>query len=60
MDKNVILTLTLPFTVSLPAIAALQPPAVATHTCLVSSKDLSVVPLWNRRGWKERCMITVS
>lgn len=39
------LCLTLSFTVFLPAIAALQSPAIATHTRLVSSKDLSVVPL---------------
>lgn len=39
----VTLSLTLSFTVFLPAVAALQFPAIATHTCLVSSKDLSVV-----------------
>lgn len=39
------LSLTLSFTVFLPAVATLQSPAIATHTCLVSSKDLSVVPM---------------
>jgi len=39
------LSLTLSFTVFLPAIATLQSPAIATHTWLVSSKDLSVVPM---------------
>lgn len=39
------LTLTQSFTVFLPAIATLQSPAIAAHTRLVSSKDLSVVPL---------------
>lgn len=52
MDEDVLLTLTLAFAVPLPAIAALQSPAVAAHTCLASSKDLSIVPWRNRRGWE--------
>lgn len=39
------LGLTLPFTVFPPAIATLQSPTIATHTWLVSSKDLPVVPI---------------
>lgn len=44
-----VLTLTLPFTVFLPAIATLQSPTIATHTWLVSSKDLPVVPLQRKK-----------
>lgn len=39
------LSLTLSFTVFLPAVATLQSPAIATHTWLVSSRDLSIVPM---------------
>lgn len=41
----VTLSLTLSFNVFLPAIATLQPPAIATYTRLVSSEDLLVVPI---------------
>lgn len=46
MDKNIPLTFTLAFAVPLPAIAALQSPAVAAYTCLVSCEDLSRVSWW--------------
>lgn len=49
MDKDVLLTLTLAFAVPPPAIAALQSPAVAAHTCLVSCEYLSGGP-WRKRG----------
>lgn len=44
------LTLTLSFTIFLPAIATLQSPAIATHPHLISSEDLSIVSLQNKQG----------
>lgn len=59
-DKDVHLTLTLAFAVPLPAIAALQSPAVAAHTCLVSCENLSRVSWPNSREDEKGRVIRLS